>query len=340
MKTRFILPLFLLTAALIFSSCVKEGPEGLAGTDGQDGADGQDGNVTCLACHSGTALAEKQIQYAASIHKAGTNVAYAGGRASCAECHSSEGYIEMHTMGSVAANIESPSAITCNTCHMIHTDFEYTDYALRGNEPVALKYDPSNVLDLGDGSNVCLNCHQSRTAEPNLAKPGEATFSITSTHYGPHHGPQGNLFDGNGFAEVAGPVAYPVAGSSPHREQASCITCHMGEYADGEGDHTWKASVASCNDCHSTEDFNYGGIQTLTQLRLDELRDILVDLGVIEWVEADASYEPVVGTYPMVQAQAYFNWIGITEDRSLGVHNPKYVNALLTNTIEALQPAK
>ena len=38
----------------------------------------------------------------------------------------------------------------------------------------------------------------------------------------------------------------------------------------------------------------------------------------------------------MVQAQAFYNWIGLTEDRSLGVHNPRYVEALLSNSIEAL----
>ena len=51
----------------------------------------------------------------------------------------------------------------------------------------------------------------------------------------------------------------------------------------------------------------------------------------------EVSYHPVVGTYPMVQAQAFFNWVGLEEDRSLGVHNPRYVEALLTNSIEALE---
>ena len=40
----------------------------------------------------------------------------------------------------------------------------------------------------------------------------------------------------------------------------------------------------------------------------------------------------------MAQAQAFFNWIGLTEDRSLGVHNSAYVEALLKNSIEAITP--
>jgi hypothetical protein len=114
----------------------------------------------------------------------------------------------------------------------------------------------------------------------------------------------------------------------------------MGEYSNGTGGHTWMPNVANCNNvgCHSTSDFNVDGIQTTTQAQLDTLRDLLVDAGVVEYVEADAAYEPVVGTYPMDQARAFFNWIGLSEDRSLGVHNQKYASALLTNSIEAMTP--
>jgi len=114
----------------------------------------------------------------------------------------------------------------------------------------------------------------------------------------------------------------------------------MGTYGDNEGGHTWAPALATCNGCHFTQepDFDHNGFQTVTQAKLDTLRDILVDLGVLEYVEEDAAYEPIVGTYPMLQAQAFFNWIGLEEDRSLGAHNPGYVYALLENTIGALAP--
>jgi hypothetical protein len=69
---------------------------------------------------------------------------------------------------------------------------------------------------------------------------------------------------------------------------------------------------------------------------LVQLRDKLIELGVVAGDDVDG-YHPVVGTYPMIQAQAYFNWVGIEEDRSLGAHNPKYIKALLLNTIAALE---
>ncbi len=87
-----------------------------------------------------------------------------------------------------------------------------------------------------------------------LRNPG-ATFRITSTHYGPHHGAQANVLAGFGFAEIAGSLAYPAAGSEPHLT-ASCTGCHL-----NEGDHTFMPSLDACNACHATTDFNYGGVQ-------------------------------------------------------------------------------
>jgi hypothetical protein len=339
MKTRFFFHILLMTAVIFLASCVKEGPSGTAGLDGADGADGidgndgADGNVTCLACHTGTTISAAKFQYAASTHKAGVNVAYAGSRSYCAECHSSEGFIEHHTNGSVASNISMPSAINCETCHVLHTTFEYTDFAMRASDPVTMKFDGTTTLDFGDNSNLCLNCHQTRTGPPNLAAPGE-TFEITSPYYGPHYGPQSNLFEGMGMAEIEGSIAYPAAGTTVHSTQASCTTCHMGEYTNKQGGHTWKPTLASCNSCHAgaSEDFNYGGVQTRTYEDLNRLAELLVGVGIMT-----EDHSVVTGTWPMVHTQAFFNWKAIYYDMSLGAHNPQYINALLKNSIEALE---
>lgn len=323
--------------SLFFMSC--EGPAGPAGIDGMDGQDGANGEVTCLVCHAGENIQAVTEQFSQSVHKAGQiAVDYAGGRASCAQCHSSEGFIEFARTDTVAENISVPSAWECKTCHSIHSTFEGTDYALRLADPINFIALPAETADFGN-SNLCANCHQTRTAEPNIAKPG-ATFNITSTHYGPHHGPQANILYGVGFAEIAGSINYPTVGAAKHMEDgAKCVGCHMAPYGNGAGGHTWNPSLDACNDCHGVidTDFNHGGVQSTTQTQLDQLRDLLIARGVLEYVVADEAYEPITGTHPMILAQAYFNWIGIEEDRSLGVHNPAYVKALLTNTIEAVQ---
>lgn len=331
----------------IASSCVKEGPMGPAGADGTNGtngADGADGSVTCLACHSGTNMEQKKAEFAMSEHSVGAiAVEYAGGRAACAQCHSHEGFVQFQTLGKIAGDITNPSAWECSTCHGIHSTFEGKDYALRVNAPVvSLVKENGTSMDLKGSSNLCGTCHQSRSAEPNLAKPGE-TFAL-SVRTGPHHGPQGNIVFGNGLAEIPGSVAYPEKGTSKHLEQASCVGCHMSEFstAKKQGGHSYIPSVDACNACHggtAITDYNYGGVQSDVHAKLELLRDKLVELGAIIKTTTDGvdTYAPAdKKTVPMVQAQAVFNYFGIEEDRSLGVHNPKYVRAVLVNTLEAL----
>ncbi len=338
MNSKNLLWLLILIPLIAFIGCEGDvGPVGPAGTDGTDGTDGANGNSlsVCLECHSNESFLQLQFEYIQSGHKLGEFVGYAGGRQSCARCHSKQGFMQFAANGEVSGDISDPAAIDCATCHVVHPE----SFALRYAGPVAMLADETYLLDFGDNSNLCANCHQSRRAEPNIAAPADS-FAITSTHYGPHHGAQANVLEGMGFAEIEGSVAYPA--DSLHLTQgATCVTCHMATYADNEGGHTWQPALAACNGCHfGTDDVNFDhhGVQTETQAKLDVLRDRLVALGVLEFVEEDAAYEPVVGVYPMVQVQGFFNWIGLVEDRSLGAHNPAYCDALLDNTIEALAP--
>ena len=185
----------------------------------------------------------------------------------------------------------------------------------------------------------------------------DGEFFIDSEHYGPHHGPQANVLYGAGFAEIDGAFSYPEMGAGPHMlDTARCVGCHMYDYGNGAGGHTWNPSLDACNNCHdgTDSDFDHGNVQTSVELLLEDLRDLLVaegvvayasgdyyelnpETGAIELVAAAGEYHPVVGFYPVVLAEAFFNWIGLEEDRSLGVHNPAYVEALLENTIAAIE---
>lgn len=343
----FKVVLFGFICAFLASSCVKEGPMGPAGADGQDGADGSDGrdgvdgNVTCLVCHSGTNMEQKQGEFAMSAHSVGAiAVDYAGSQARCAPCHSHEQFVQAMTLGKVQGDITNPSAWKCNTCHGIHKTFEGIDYALRSSDPVTPIFDGTKTMDLMGNSNLCAVCHQSRRAGPSKTNPGEETFKITSTHWGPHHGAQSNVVAGMGFEEIPGSIAYPAAGTGPHLTMASCTGCHMGEFEDGQGGHSFIPSEAACNDCHNGADVNgsydYKGTQTIVHDLLIDLRDKLIELHVMEGNDEEG-YHPHTGEFPTVYAQAYFNWIGLEEDRSKGAHNPEYVKALLLNTLEALE---
>jgi hypothetical protein len=362
-KMKQLLSIVAMFSVAILMSC--EGPagaDGIDGTNGADGAagaDGATGTATCLECHAENAILDINSQFYQSQHKLGEFVDYAGNRGSCARCHSSEGFIEFAELGSVeGSSLSDAGAWECKTCHGIHSSFEAEDYALRMKDAFTWIYDATATADFGDNSNLCANCHQSRRAEPNIASPG-TTFDITSTHYGPHHGAQANVVYGAGFAEIAGSMSYPTAGESTHSSAgASCVTCHMGTYADGKGGHSWNPTMTSCNTCHSTaltEDFDYKGFQTEIAGLLHDLEVLLLAQGVLEVEHNDTSFvwnpelnqhdtvvvigtavHPVVGTHTMAQAQAFFNWVGLEEDRSLGAHNPDYVKALLVNSIEAI----
>lgn len=347
MKLKNLIQLLLLATVIMFTapSCVKEGPIGLSGADGTNGlngADGKDGSVTCLACHSGNNMAQKAAEFATSAHSSGAiAVDYAGGRAGCARCHSHEGFVQFVTLGINDLPVTNPSAWECSTCHGIHKTFEGKDYALRINAPVVPVVAVNGAMDLKGSSNLCGTCHQSRSAEPGTDKPG-ATYTMSVRTY-PHYSAQSNMLYGNGFAEIPGSVAYPAKGTADHltKTGGSCVGCHMGTFASKQGGHSYIPSLKACNDCHGktpSTNYNYGGIQTDTQERLTQLRDKLLALGVITKTTVDGvdTYAPKAGSVPMVQAQAVFNYFGIKYDRSLGVHNPKYVKALLVNTLEAL----
>jgi hypothetical protein len=258
--------------------------------------------------------------------------------------------MEYARTGDVAANISSPSAWICKTCHGIHKTFEEEDYALRLSDPVKFIFDETVIFDAGS-SNLCANCHQSRRAGPydmggemvdlddddvDETEVPDGHFFISSTHYGPHHGAQANVLIGAGFAEITGSKSYPAAGSGAHFT-GGCTGCHMGEYSDGLGGHSW--NPVTCDACHPSADADYDFMGTMdaNEAKLETLRDLLAAAEVIEYVEEDEAWEPIVGIYPVVQAEAFFNWIGLEEDRSMGVHNPGYVGALLDNTIEAMQ---
>jgi hypothetical protein len=340
-NSKHLLWLLVIISAIALMGCEGEtGPAGVAGVDGADGADGANGTslAVCLDCHTDAPFLQIGLEYVQSGHKAGNYVDYAGGRGSCSRCHSKQGFMNF-AAGIDAADIGEPSEIDCATCHIVHPTDEFV---LRMDGPVPMIWDETYMLDFGDDSNLCANCHQSRRAEPNISDPGD-TFEITSTHYGPHHGAQANVLEGVGFAEIAGSTAYPAPSSgsghlSAGGDGVTCVDCHMDAYTEGVGGHTWWPSIDACTGCHQgAEDFDINGAQTENHEKLVALRDRLVALGVVEYVEEDEAYEPVVGTYPMVQAQAFFNWIGLEEDRSLGAHNPGYFEALLDNTLEALE---
>ncbi len=321
-----------------FASC--EGPMGPTGADGTDGVDG---NEVCLDCHNLTVKSDITSQYATSAHAAGANVGYAGGRKGCAKCHSDQGFIETQYTGqdTTAKDIVMPQEIQCQTCHAFHNSLDFENEgnaALRAYAPVNLLMyraaDPTAApvtIDLGPGSNLCAECHQPRRIGPKMAGGVPVTDStyVSSTTYGPHHGPHATSLAGFGAAEIG--TGYPAPGTgSAHATSSNCVTCHM-----HEGDHSWEPSLASCNTtaCHNgaLTSVTDNSRQTTFKTLLTTLETKLKAAGLL-----DAAGKPVKGTYTSEEVAALYNYEWLVDDRSNGVHNFPYLERLLTNSIAVL----
>lgn len=370
MKNTFFI--LVLAAATVFVSCRKEGPvgpegpmgkvglsglDGKDGEDGKDGKDGQDFSMVCKQCHSSnTAIYAAQLQYEHSQHGSGENAGY-GNRTDCSGCHNNEGFQEYLATGkaNVAAN---PTPISCYTCHFVHTNYDSTDLGLRTVAPVKLMADNSLTVDLGK-ANLCFTCHQSRAhGVATLTATSTDAVSITSSRFGPHHGPQGNMFAGMGKS-----AAFEITGSSTYSNSmhtsmvsGSCISCHMGSAVNGPtgGGHSMNIyydshgvetlNSANCTMCHSSATTLANilkGTQTEISTLLTSLESELVNRGYYDTVTdlfKASSTKPLVVTAD--EARTMYNFKFVQEDLSLGVHNYAYAKALLENSIEYLQNNK
>lgn len=362
----------IIASSLMFIQCTSDpiaGPQGLAGADGIDGingvdgtngVDGMDSTASCVACHSESHRGPVEASYKLSLHAMdplhtdrGTgdliNTSDYTNRGSCAQCHTSEGYIDYVSGFPVAPGGGYPDdlsydygkqTISCNTCHSSHSSFDFDndgqDFALRNVAPVTLVYDDVTIIDFEGTSNNCTTCHQPRNS---YAVPaGIDDYAITSSRFGPHHGPQSTLLEGILGANIAGSEAYPGSGAdgdNSHRTglgdvASNCVSCHMGTTTDeNDGLHSMWPTTNACTACHTngapTEVSGYA-------VDFETLKGLLIAAGSLT-----ESGSTVSGTYPIAVAQATWNWKTLEEDKSNGVHNPKYAKALLKNSIEALQ---
>jgi hypothetical protein len=269
------------------------------------------------------------VAWEESRHGSGTAVFEAGGNPSCAGCHSGGGFADRVAAGVNPDKVETadpnPSRADCRACHQIHTTYTSDDWALRTTDPVALYAVEGSTFDGGKG-NLCVNCHQPRRVFP-AAENG--IIKGISSHWGPHHGPQSAMLLGVAGAGVEGKPGphYAAVGDT-------CVGCHMG----GENAvHTFSPDVATCQGCHAdAESFDIDGVQTKVQEMGNQLGELLLAAGLINENSPDG--HPTVTEAPEKQALALYNWLYVMhEDKSMGVHNPDYAEALLQAGLDAMK---
>jgi len=201
---------------------------------------------------------------------------------------------------------------------------------------------------MGNG-NLCASCHQGRAVSgaPVIDGPD---VTITSSRYGVHHGPQSLVLSAQGAYAFEGSENIP-SGPNTHGNPAAnadgCVGCHMATaYGAQSGGHTWKMAydyhgnmednVAGCNTgaCHDgdVDDFEYEDVQAEVEGLLADLATELQRVGIMR-----ADHYANTGTWAANLAAAFINWQMLEEDRSLGIHSPRYVPRVLQNTIEMVQ---
>jgi len=374
----------LIVGAILLSSC--EGPMGPAGPAGQDGVDGingtdgtdgVDGNVTCLACHNTDTKEAIASEFAASQHASGSvAVAYAGGRASCARCHSHEGYLEFARTGDVANDFTNTSPWECSTCHAIHTDFAAGDYAFRLGDPVTLVADETIEID-GGNNNTCINCHQARrTAASYDSETADTTYTRKFTgddiavYSNAAVGPAGSItLDQSGTEDTlvvvfdipvathayissthagahhgpqanvwSGKAAGVVDGDAFAPHAPGCVACHMGP----ETGHSFHPDASACIACHADQSDKEDDLDD-NAARLEAIALALAAEHAVHiddaWESGDALFGAVHPVYASLERDVFNAWWDFTllmEDRSNGAHNPTYVETLLDGIEAAL----
>jgi hypothetical protein len=342
----------------VLTGCTKEGPAGVAGKDGSSAKlEGFADSVNCGLCHNADLdttyhVNGRTLEYQNSVHATGG--AFTENGASCAECHTTEGYIQKQS-GMAVTVASTPTPPGCFACHSPHTN---GNFVLRTTNPVTLTSNIKNVasatFDYGDG-NLCVSCHHPRTLNPLAPDPTITTATdtlTTSTRWYPHYGVQGQMLMGVGGYELQNGTAYNTSayyhGNATAIKQNGCSLCHMvaptaqSSSVGQLGGHTMTLETTingsdvkllnGCNitGCHSSlTSFDHNGMVTTIQSYMDTLKTLLV---AKNWIDTSNNIKTVKIT-PAIRSGALYNYMFVLHDKSGGVHNAEYALALLKNSL-------
>jgi hypothetical protein len=295
--------------------------------------------------------------------------------------HAALGQVNYHNSvtGAVTESVYAGSAtvaiVDCTTCHAVDpsndphvTGKNYTPGSFPLRVPTGSKdqmlIEKSSSTSVSDGTqagpygkgNACIFCHKSRK---DVTSYITATNKLTSTFWGPHEGPQSDIYTGKGGYHYAG-VTYKT--SSHQAFKNGCVDCHMSPVATngGIGDHSFNPQLSTCqkSGCHSSAtSFDVIGGQSLMQAGIQELRVALNDLGWLTRGTAapygplaaadladnqflddlvrpqDATADPLDADH----AGALYNYLLLARGSAGGVHNPVYVRELIYDSFKALK---
>lgn len=302
----------------------------------------------CNQCHDAPTHHVKGTEWLSSKHAITISYPSGPGREGCVGCHTANGFIGRIENWSTTNTVYG--AIGCQTCHEPHGITNPTNNPHLLRTPAMVTLNNGTTITNAGSSQLCMDCHMSRANATNYVET-----TVGSTHFGPHHGPQTDMFLG-----VNGITYGQSIPSSAHRDSITnaCVTCHMQGTATTDpaflvaGGHTFSMTgvkngtnldmVAACVQCHGPiasfdfqrQDYDgdgiVEGIQTEVKGLLSKLAYLLPPAGQ---PKADITID---STWTKQQLRAAYNYRFVQEDKSFGVHNLAYAVGLLKASIADL----
>ncbi|MGO9837738.1 MAG: ammonia-forming cytochrome c nitrite reductase subunit c552 [Polyangiaceae bacterium] len=304
------------------------------------------GNVTTSDDGGVVNLASGELQYRDPVTGALSSANYAGSatvaEVYCTTCHNVTNANDPHKTGIPWTPGSFPLEIA-----------EDAGTVFVEKSPSTAAVTGTNAGNFGPGD-TCMWCHRSRVDITNYITP--TGNKITSAFWGPHEGPQADLFTGVGGYHFAG----QTYGESTHEQKLSCVDCHMVNVADNSNvpDHSFNPNLSACLSCHATAtNFNVNGFQSQIQAALTQIETWFNAQGYLTRATA-APYAPLTtaqlgdgnwaednpvpgatidgGLLTQAQAGALYDYILVARGGASGVHNPKYIAQLLYDSYYAL----
>jgi len=309
----------------------------------------------CNTCHDNSTYYYQGEQFAISGH---ANPVDESGNASCAKCHQGKGFAQV-TAGIATSDPYfdlTYSNISCASCHDPHNSTN--QYQLR--TVTATATDNATAISSGGLGRICMNCHKARTVASDTY-----VASTSFTRFGPHHSPATELYFGTNFYTFG--KTFPSTKHSEVLENA-CVTCHMGSTDLGSngrpklmGNHTFQmnspsgeSNMTACSPCHgyslgakfsevgyyygtSNGDYDGDGVADPFMTEVDNyVKKIFALLPAGTPVGAAILSTRPTSSWTTVQKQVLFDLYMILEDKSYGMHNPKFTVLLLNECYRQL----
>jgi len=330
---------------------------------GGEEADTWTGGGTCGNCHAVDAIEQRvansmkytgttgpaaptdgQLNYKSSTTGAISEATYGGSAkvavVGCLTCHSATAATDPHVTGKNYAAGAFP----------LRAKVGASDEVLLEKSSAAGTSDGTKAGKFGVG-NACMWCHKSRKDVTNYIKA--TGNNITSVYWGPHEGPQADLYSGKGGYHYVG----KPYGSGTHTSLGKgCVDCHMPAVASNQnvGNHSFYPQLSACKAaCHQgATSFNIANKQTDLEKLLQELRVALNNGNMLTRGTA-APYGPLTATeladtsFRLDEARpinnltgdiagALYNYLLVARGGAKGVHNPLYIKQLLWDSVVAV----